>query len=286
MKAKKTYFIVPPGTSPAVGPIALGNVVSDPAVPDGAINRQPLAFPPSVPISYGIPLKNWKWSKAPSVKVRGGVYAQFVDVVDGEISAHRDDQVTREYSCKELETQSFQINDEFIEIVKALPEIQAKIIGRERLYVITGVKIAKGATVNEQTLKSFGFRLAAMVDLTASSGVPIKVGPKLEVDKDDPETIAYDVEEAFVFAYRLEEIFYRWRSVRHRPFGKDGDLHGTPQKSQDSDSEDEEPMDTMDNFVFDEPQDHDLPDLVKKEHQLGRVKENDGEEYDVVMMKR
>jgi hypothetical protein len=286
MKAKKTYFIVAPGSSSAVGPIVLGNVISDPALPDGAVNPQPIVFPPSVTVSHGIPLKNWKWSKSPSVKIGGGIYAQFVEVVDGEISAQRETETTREYSCKELRTQSFQINEEYIEAIKAVPEIQVRVLRRERLYVITGVKIATGATVNEQTLKSLGFRLAATADLMAVTGVPVKVGPKFEVNKKDPESVAYDVDEAFVFAYRLEEIFYRWQSVRHRPFGKEGDLHGLPGQGQNSDSEDEDGDDTIDNFVFDKPQDHDLPDSVAKGQQLGKVKDDDGEEYEVMLMKR
>ncbi len=286
MKAKKTYFIVGPSGSSAVGPIALGNVVSDPAMPDGAVNPQPIVFPPSVSVSHGIPLKNWKWSKSPSVKIGGGIYSQFVEVVDGEISAHRETETTREYSCKELRTQSFQINEDYIEAIRAIPEIQVRVLRRERLYVITGVKIAMGVTVNEQTLKSFGFRLAAMVDLMAATGVPAKVGLKFEVDKKDPESVAYDVDEAFVFAYRLEEIFYRWRDVRHRPFGKEGDLHGLPGQDQNSDPEDEDRDDTMDNFVFDKPQDHDLSDSVVKGHKLGKVVDDDGEEYEVMLMKR
>ncbi|RDW58780.1 hypothetical protein BP6252_13256 [Coleophoma cylindrospora] len=285
MKAKKTYFIVAPGSSSAVGPIALGNVISDPALPDSAINPQPIVFPPSVTISNGIPLKNWKWSKSPSTQIDGGIYAQFVDVVDGEIRAHREKETTLEYSCQELRTQSFQINEEYIEAIKAVPAIQAKVLRRERLYVITGIKIATGATVNEQTLKSLGFRLAAMVDLTAVTAVPVKVGPQFEFNKKDPESLNYDVDDAFVFAYRLEEIFYRWRSMRHRPFGKEGDLHGLPDQDQDSDSEDEDGDDTIDNFVFDKPQDHDLVS-VEEGQELGKVKDDDGVEYEVVLMKR
>ncbi|KAH7303435.1 hypothetical protein BKA65DRAFT_240003 [Rhexocercosporidium sp. MPI-PUGE-AT-0058] len=286
MKAKKTYFIVAPGSYSAIGSIVLGNVILDPALPDGPVNPQPIVLPPSVTVFNSIPLKNYKWSKSPSVKVGGGIYAQFVEVVDGEISAHGQTETRREYSCRELRTQSFQITEEYIEAIKAVPEIQDKVLRRERLYVITGVKIATGATVNEQTLKRFGFRLAAMVDLMAVTGVPVKVGPKFEVDKSDPESVAYDLDEPFIFAYRLEEIFYRWRSVRHRPFGKEGDLHGLPSQSQNSDSEDEDGDDTIDNFVFDKAQDHDLSDVVEKGQQLGKVMEDDGEEYDVILIKR
>jgi hypothetical protein len=284
MKAKKTYFLVPPGSSPAVGSIVLGNVISDPALPTDAVNQRPLAFPLSIPISYSIPLKNWKWIKAPAAKASGGIFAQFVGVVDFEISAHKDKETKREYFCKELETQSFQVSDEYIGLIKALPEVQAKILRRESLYVITGIKIAKGATVNEEAFKALGVRLATTVDLTALGGAPIKVGPQAEFDRSVPDRLEYNIEEDFVFAYRLEEIFYRWRNVRSRPFGKEGDIHGLPSKQDDEDDEDEEREDTMDNFVFDNPQDHDMATSVVNGMQTCQLQDADGEEYDVVWM--
>lgn len=280
MKAKKSYFIVPPGTVPAIGSIVLGNVITDPTIPSDAVNPQPISFPKSIPISYSIPLKNWKWSKSPSVKASGGIFAQFVGVVDFEISAHKDKETKREYSCKELETQSFQISDEFITVIKALPEVQAKILRRESLYIITGIKIAKGATVNEEAFQSLGFRLATTVDLTALGGVPVKVGPQVNVDKSDPERLEYNIEEDFVFAYRLEELYYRWREVRNRPFGKEGDIHGLP--SDEDDDEDEEQEDTIDNFVFDEPQDNDIPESALTGMETCQIEDVDGEEYSVI----
>jgi len=284
MKAKKTYFLMPPGSSHAVGSIILGNVISDPALPTDAVNQRPVAFPPSIPICYSIPLKSWKWSKAPAVKASGGIFAQFVGALDFEISAHKDNEAKREYFCKELETQSFQVSEEYIGLIRALPEVQAKILRRESLYVITGIKVAKGATVNEEAFKSLGFRLATTVDLTALGGAPVKVGPQAEFDRSVPERFEYNIDEDFVFAYRLEEIFYRWRDVRSRPFGKEGDIHGITSNQDDEDDEDEEQEDTMDNFVFDDPQNNDIPASMVKGMQTAQVQDEDGEKYDVVWL--
>jgi hypothetical protein len=287
MKAKRTYFLVPPGSSPAVRSIVLGDVVSDPSIPTNPVNQQPLTFPPSIPISYSIPLKNWKWSGALAVKFGGGIFAQFAGVVDFEISTHKGRETKREYSCKELETQSFQVSEAYISLIKALPEVQAKILRRESLYVITGIKIAKGATVNEEVFKNLSVRLATTVDLTALGGAPVKVGPQAEVDSSAPERLEYNIDEDFVFAYRLEEIFYRWRNIRSRPFGKEGDIHGLPSRREEEMmvvDEDDEWEDTIDNFVFDGPQDHDVPASVVKGMQSCQIEDVDGEEYDVVWM--
>jgi hypothetical protein len=283
MKARKTYFLVPPSSSPVVGSIVLGNVISDPILPADAVNQRPVVFPSSIPICYSIPLKNWKWSRAQEVKVSGGIFAQFVGALDFEISARKDKETKREYFCKELETQSFQISAEYIGLLRALPEVQAKIIRRENLYVITGIKIAKGATVNEEAFKSLGFRLSTTVDLTALGGAPVRVGPQAEFDRSIPERFEYNIEEDFVFAYRLEEVFYRWRSVRSRPFVKEGDIHGFPSK-RDDEGDDEEQEDTMDNFVFDDAQNHDIPASVVKGMQTGEVRDDDGEKYNIVWM--
>lgn len=85
---------------------------------------------------------------------------------------------------------------------------------RKCVYMIVGLKIAKGAKISKGSKKSKDGALDLMVDGTAV-GVPgVKVGPKVEGKVERGEGVEWEDEKSFVFAYRLRKIVCKKGKVK------------------------------------------------------------------------
>jgi len=87
-------------------------------------------------------------------------------------------------------------------------EVQAFFEGsrfRKNVYMIVGLKIAKGAKVNRGSEISRETTANILVDGTAGS-IPLKSGPQAEVKGERKESTEWRDEKSFVFAYRLRKI--------------------------------------------------------------------------------
>lgn len=73
------------------------------------------------------------------------------------------------------------------------------------VYMIVGLKIAKGAKVSKGSERNRETTAKLMLDGTAG-GVPFKVGPQAEVKGKREESTKWRDEKSFVFAYRLRKI--------------------------------------------------------------------------------
>jgi hypothetical protein len=73
---------------------------------------------------------------------------------------------------------------------------------RKRLYMITGVRIARGARLSRKDSKTRDGNAKAMVDLVTVSVVPLKVGPKVEVTRENEGS--YSFKEVSDFFTRTE----------------------------------------------------------------------------------
>jgi hypothetical protein len=73
------------------------------------------------------------------------------------------------------------------------------------VYMIVGLKIAKGAKVNYGASKSMETNANASVDGTGG-GVPAKVGAKAETKTEANEMTVWSDEKSFVFGYQLRKI--------------------------------------------------------------------------------
>ncbi|KAF4627637.1 hypothetical protein G7Y89_g10520 [Cudoniella acicularis] len=71
--------------------------------------------------------------------------------------------------------------------------------------MITGVKVARGASVNYEDTGEKGGVVKAMVDGTGM-GIPVKAGPEVEVSSKKVKDTAFEESDDFVFAYQLRKI--------------------------------------------------------------------------------
>ena len=103
-----------------------------------------------------------------------------------------------------------------------VPEVAKAIVldnYRMPIYMITGVKIARGATVNMIKEHEVGGKMHLGVH-GAPAGVPGAVGPKVAISSKKTEGPSFRDSSDFVFAYRLREIFYQKGQVKHKEYNK------------------------------------------------------------------
>lgn len=90
-----------------------------------------------------------------------------------------------------------------------LAYLHASRIARNSIYMITGVKIVRGAQVKETVKRGFGGDGEVGVDVSMLTGVPVSTAPRLEASRQKKRQVSFTGSSDFVFAYRLRKIRYR-----------------------------------------------------------------------------
>ncbi|KAL9136861.1 MAG: hypothetical protein Q9175_001934 [Cornicularia normoerica] len=223
----KTYFLAPTRDCPPSGPIALGNIIASPSLPEEALNLRPAL--PIRPI-YESYQTNWTAEVGRRRHGKIGLWTKFLQVlgVGIDFSVNYDIGKTDIYDFDRVETRFFAPDKVYIEESMSSSEVREFIVRskfRANVYMITGIKVAIGASVTSTKLRQRGIHVQLGVDGTAV-GVPLGLGPDVEVSSGRTHGISFDGASDFVFAFRLREIIYSKRQgIVHREFSK-GALFG------------------------------------------------------------
>lgn len=228
-KMSKTYFLVPTRDTPPSGPIFLGSIITSPRSPELSINSKKSALLSTLEVQETT-LKDSSRHLSLGSKGKTGIWAEFIGGmgIGGELSTTWENTSTSTYKFAELVTRTISPSLGEIQAIFQGQDVQSCIKDsrfRDNLYIITGVKIAKGANVVIEKVRARGGNLNFGVDATPL-GVPIKVGPDIEVSKEAGQGLEERHEDAFVFAYRLREIKYRRKVVEKQTEYLKGDLMG------------------------------------------------------------
>ncbi|KAF4960023.1 hypothetical protein FGADI_1297 [Fusarium gaditjirri] len=109
-------------------------------------------------------------------------------------------------SSRLLDTYSIEPTDDYAkESVKAVASEAAK--RRQRLFMVTGVKIARGAIGSISSSRRVGGGARAGFG-GESFGVPFDGGPQFNISRDIYDEETYGESSDFVFAYRVRRIVY------------------------------------------------------------------------------
>ncbi|CAO2658330.1 Nn.00g060530.m01.CDS01 [Neocucurbitaria sp. VM-36] len=115
------------------------------------------------------------------------------------------------YRCETLDTVEFEPNEQFInDSIIASQRVQSfldnALVGRKKVYMITGLKIATGFSMSTSKAKQHGPTLQLGVDATAL-GVPAEAGPEVELGVGNFRTVSHGrTANKIVFAYRVIRI--------------------------------------------------------------------------------
>ncbi|KAK0736251.1 hypothetical protein B0T21DRAFT_366577 [Apiosordaria backusii] len=208
---KKHYFLPPIPESPPDGPIQLGSIISSPELVFEPINNYPVA-----PASY--PEKVYEHNSGPSSLSLGrasnkslGVFAELPAFIDSTLGYEWARANTESWTFDNLRTIWFTPSVEYVRQSIGDTQVQQFVndnkswLGGISLYMVTGVKIAYGASMLSEFARTYGFNGTVGLDLS-SLGVPITVGPEAGLEKSSTLTASSNSVDPVVFAFRLRRI--------------------------------------------------------------------------------
>lgn len=142
------------------------------------------------------------------------------------------------YKVPTLDTYSFEPTPEYIK--DSVASVSAEIIkSGDSLYMITGVKIARGGEGSNTESSNFGVETEASVNQTVAN-VPVHVGEQFNYTKGSHNNQGFESTADFVFAYRVREIFYKrgiWKTREYNKGAVLGENFSAVRKGEDAEPE-------------------------------------------------
>ncbi|KAI0099633.1 hypothetical protein GGR51DRAFT_392609 [Nemania sp. FL0031] len=208
---KKHYFLPPVPEVPVEGPIRLGSIVADPKCVFEPVNNYPV-HPSScfekVYVSNSGPASI---ALGKSKKKNIGLFAELPAIVNADINGDYGTDAQEQWSFENLRTIWFVPSADYVRQSLADTDVQLYIqtnqswLGHTNLYMVTGVKVAFGASALSEFATSYGFNSTVGLDLS-TLGAPITVGPAGGLWNGLSLVESSSPVEPVVFAFRLRRI--------------------------------------------------------------------------------
>jgi hypothetical protein len=236
-KFQKRYFLAPTRNNPPGGLIKIGNLIREPDLPDEPINSQ---------VDFGSSQfshhteTGWEFSAANSSDNSGGIWASFLEQVigaSGSAGAAEARGSSVKWTADSVITVDFGPRNDYLKSLLADAEVLEYLVDKKswmydtKLYLITGVKVAFGASMVNDFAKKWGVNMQAAVDITPT-GVPGQLGGGLQSQHDGQAIESVKKLEPFILGYRLRRLKVNSKlkiteNISHdrgAMFGKDGEL--------------------------------------------------------------
>ena len=217
MSFTKTYFICPTSDfifPPPEGPLQLGSIVRSTSAPQYPLNKAsvfdvPDASPPVVET-------DWKKTISTENGLGLGVYAQFLRLATGglPIGPEGDLEHTKKtantFAFDTVTTIAFEPTQEYVEEAVKAPAVQAwlkeprqKFALVSELFVVTGMKIVKGAKIKYSSSQNTKVKGNIGIDVPT---LGMTFGPKGNWTSTNDDTTESTRESEFVFAFRVKRL--------------------------------------------------------------------------------
>lgn len=212
----KTYFLAPNWEYPPDGLIQLGSIMADPTNPSSTLNSEAL-LPPN-PRLYPDTKAGWEKTRAELFSVNVGIWATFLQIfgLGGDVSGNKSKDTTGVYKVQTLETKYFVPSKKYLWECMQDENVKDYISNtwfKKSVFMVTGTKIARGFSVETRRVTENGGDGNVGVDLTGA-GVPLQVGPKVNVVWKKTDNTGFTGSSDCVFAYQVVKI----RSKRNDKF--------------------------------------------------------------------
>ncbi|UKZ69236.1 uncharacterized protein TrAtP1_010245 [Trichoderma atroviride] len=264
MARQKTYLLAPNFRfKPQSGPIALGNLITDPLRPHRALTTVDADYlQANYPRIETITEQDHALSRATGHDISVGVWAQFVQTVCAKTSGQRNSTAQTSYTMDSLEAMYF-VTDPSLEEIEArlkVPRVHGFVKAssfpglRKPVYMVTGLMIAKGFVARQETRESTGAQVEAN-GTVPMPGSDVRLGVKLSKSTYNTQSDAWRVIEDIVFAYQLLKIEIKgWKGtklqyneLRH----KAAYLSRDEEYDEDDEDEEDDEEDTFDQVTID-----------------------------------
>jgi hypothetical protein len=229
MNFTKTYFLpptldfIPP---PPYGPLTLGSILTSTALPHRPLNAD--AVVPAPLNSPPITETNWRKTVSETTGCGLGIYAQFLQIVglNNELSVDHRMSAESILAFDSLATLSFEPGPEYIAAAIQTPAVQSYLrntktwLGRSKaVYLVTGLKIVRGAQISYSTSISTELSANLGVDGTAAA-VPATIGLKGHWTKEKADKTSLDRADEFVFAFRVKKVTSKSGQIKDENFNE------------------------------------------------------------------
>jgi len=210
----KSYFLVRDFDCPPDDAIQLGHILSDHTDPLSSLNAdERLPLPPSVVKS--LPKTGFSATRQKVHDGKFGLWAQILEgaTFGGGVGVNFSSNKNDVYTVQTLVTSWMWLAPaaatKYVEDSVKLDGVQRFLKGaryKKPVYMITGLKVAKGAAVNSKDKGENEMVAKLMADGTAA-GLPLKAGPQAQCSATVDSETAFETAPAdFVFAYQLRKL--------------------------------------------------------------------------------
>jgi hypothetical protein len=212
-EVKSVWFLPRTRDRPVASAMSLGDIIASPRTPEEALNDDP---PPAIPptLLRTREEKSWSWIKEFERSRGGGVFGSFLQLlgIGGEIDSTVDRTHTAVYAADRMLTEEFLPDKRYLAQSLQDDGVRDMFVGpghKSKVYMITGLKIAYGATKAVEMMKKRGIH--AQIGLDASAvGAPLTllVGPMVHFSSSMTEKLAAGSSD-FVFGFKLRRLSYK-----------------------------------------------------------------------------
>jgi hypothetical protein len=221
MSFTKTYFLCPTSEfvhPPPAGPLSLGAIIRSTSSPQLPLNGANI--PPVANLNTPVVETDWKKTVSGETGFGLGVYAQFLQVVTGGLGPQVDVEhlrrTTNTFAFDTVTTIGFEPTPEYVDAaVKALAvqaylrEPKQRFAPVVSLFLVTGMKLVKGAKIKYSTSGSTGITANMGIDLTT---LGVSFGPKGHWSRMNDDETEFSRESEFVFAFRVKRLRFGLRA--------------------------------------------------------------------------
>ncbi|KAK2608931.1 hypothetical protein QQS21_002507 [Conoideocrella luteorostrata] len=228
----KTYILAPNWTTapPPDGPIKLGHLLDDLTefVP---LNRDSIVTIPPGHLNKLDTKDGFRTSRTNLLSGELGVFAKVVGLVGIGVGAdmyfHKDKSDV--LSCRTLDTMTFDPTADYIIDAMNLPEVKTYMQGskfKAPLYMVTGLKIARGGSLDSNSSQEKGIRLEGGLNPPVT---PVELEVKGRIAKEKTEAESWKGSTDFIVAFRVRKIWYQRGEYKNKAYNKNVVMQdGTP----------------------------------------------------------
>ncbi|KAK2032676.1 hypothetical protein LX32DRAFT_635984 [Colletotrichum zoysiae] len=203
-----TYLPSPNWDIPANSNIVvLGRLIKDPKNPQSKVPRSsddPIP-PPKI---YEGEKTDWQTTVERTRSGSIGLWAKCLQFIGGQLSFSQLKSAMEEHRFANLETKYFLPDDDYLAQALEDAGVQAYFHvnnHRKPVYLITGIKIARGASVSTQDSTERLVQADVKADAT-SVGAPVEVGPETSWESTKKRGVSYCGSTDYIFAYQLTRM--------------------------------------------------------------------------------
>ncbi|KAI1427236.1 hypothetical protein F5Y12DRAFT_180742 [Xylaria sp. FL1777] len=212
MANRTPYFFLAPTwdyPSSSSGPIQLGNIITSVKTPERALYRAPMPDDSTV---FSTAQSQVEFSIEKLFGGKLGIFTKLLNAILGfgvDAAVNWEVNDTSHFIFESLETTQFSPEPGYIHSCVSAEPVRRyleKSRYRKPVYIITGLKTARGATARSLKARTVDGDISVGADATSWTGVPVEGGIEIGSKIGGKEHVSWKGTSDFVFAFRVRKL--------------------------------------------------------------------------------